>query len=85
MGPRTDLDTVEKKKKNPAPSRELNSRIPIIQVRIPGGGWEFFSSISCPERPWGPTEPPIQLIPGALSLVGREAYHSSPSSAEVEE
>jgi hypothetical protein len=35
----------------------------------------------------GPTQPPIQWIPGALSLgvkrPGREADHSSPSSAEV--
>jgi hypothetical protein len=36
-----------------------------------------------------PTQPPIQLIQGALSLVvkrpGREAHHSPPSSAEVKE
>jgi hypothetical protein len=35
----------------------------------------------------GPTQPPIQWIPGALSLEvkrpGREADHSLPSSAEV--
>jgi hypothetical protein len=35
----------------------------------------------------GPTQPPIQWIPGALSLEvkrpGREADHSPPSSAEV--
>jgi hypothetical protein len=37
----------------------------------------------------GPTQPPIQWVPGALSLgvkrPGREADHSSPSSAEVKE
>jgi hypothetical protein len=37
----------------------------------------------------GPTQPPIHWVPGALSLVvkrpGREADHSPPSSAEVEE
>jgi hypothetical protein len=37
----------------------------------------------------GPTQPPIQWVPGALSLVvkrpGREADHSPPSSAEVKE
>jgi hypothetical protein len=37
----------------------------------------------------GPTQPPIQWVPGALSLgvkrPGREAYHSPPSSAEVKE
>jgi len=36
----------------------------------------------------GPTQPPIQWIPGALSLgvkrPGREADHSHPSSAEVQ-
>jgi hypothetical protein len=35
----------------------------------------------------GPTQPPIQCVPGALSLgvkrPGREADHSPPSSAEV--
>jgi hypothetical protein len=35
----------------------------------------------------GPTQPPIQWVPGALSLgvkqPGREVDHSSPSSAEV--
>jgi hypothetical protein len=37
----------------------------------------------------GPTQPPIQLVPGSLSLgvkrSGREASHSSSSSAEVKE
>jgi hypothetical protein len=37
----------------------------------------------------GPTQPPIQWVPGALSLcvkrTGREVDHSPPSSAEVEE
>jgi hypothetical protein len=37
----------------------------------------------------GPTQPPIQWIPGALSLEvkrpGREADHSPPSSDEVKE
>jgi hypothetical protein len=37
----------------------------------------------------GPTQPPIQLVPGALSLgikrPGREAYHSFLSSAVVKE
>jgi hypothetical protein len=37
----------------------------------------------------GPTQPPIQWLPGALSLgvkrAGREADHSPPSSAEVKE
>jgi hypothetical protein len=37
----------------------------------------------------GPTQPPIQWVPAALSLrvkrLGREGDHSSPSSAEVKE
>jgi hypothetical protein len=37
----------------------------------------------------GPTQPPIQWIPGAFSLgvkrPGREADHSPPSSAEIKE
>jgi hypothetical protein len=37
----------------------------------------------------GPTQPPIQWVPGAFSLgikrSGREADHSPPSSAEVKE
>jgi hypothetical protein len=37
----------------------------------------------------GPTQPPIQWVPGALSLEvkrpGHEADHSPPSSAEIKE
>jgi len=37
----------------------------------------------------GPTQSPIQLVPGALSLgikwPGREADHAPPSSAQVKE
>jgi hypothetical protein len=37
----------------------------------------------------GPTHPPIQWVPGALSVgvrrPGREADHSPPSSAEIKE
>jgi hypothetical protein len=37
----------------------------------------------------GPTQTPIQWVPGALSLgvkqLGREADHSPPSSAKVKE
>jgi hypothetical protein len=45
----------------------------------------LFTTVSRPTL--GPTQPPIQWIPGALSLgvkrPGREANHSPPSSAEV--
>jgi hypothetical protein len=55
---------------------------------IPGGAWKFFSSPPYPERLWGL---PSLLSSGyqGLSLrvkrPGREADHSPPSSAEVEE
>jgi hypothetical protein len=53
----------------------------------PGRGWELFSSPPHPNRLWGSTQPPIQWVPGALSLrvkqPGREAYLSPPSSAVV--
>jgi hypothetical protein len=45
----------------------------------------LFSTASRPDL--GPTQPPIQLVPGATSLrinwSGREADHSFPSSVEV--
>jgi hypothetical protein len=51
----------------------------------PGRDWEFFSSASTPAL--GPTQPPIQWVPGSLTLgvklPGREADHSPSSSAEV--
>jgi hypothetical protein len=51
----------------------------------PGGGKNFHFSMSSRLAP-GPTQPPIQWLPGALSLrvtrPGREADHSPPSSAE---
>jgi hypothetical protein len=58
------------------------------RVRFPGGlGIFLFTSASRPDL--GPTQPPIQWVPEALSLgvkrPGREADHSSPSSAEVKE
>jgi hypothetical protein len=51
-----------------------------------GGGNNFHFSMS--SRPaLGPTQPPIQWVPGALSpgvkRPGREADHSPPASAEV--
>jgi hypothetical protein len=50
-------------------------------------GLEIFLFITASRTALGPTQPPIQWVPGALSLgvkrPGREADHSPPSSAEV--
>jgi hypothetical protein len=52
-------------------------------------GLGIFLFITASRTALGPTQPPIQWAPGALSLEvkrpGREADHSSPSSAEVKE
>jgi hypothetical protein len=58
-----------------------------IGVRYPAGASIFpLSSVSRPAL--GPTQPPVQRVPGVLSpgvkvRPGRDADHSSPSSAEV--
>jgi hypothetical protein len=52
-------------------------------------GWSsrFFTSPRRPHRLWGPPQPPIQWVPGALSpevkRPGREADHLPPTSAEI--
>jgi hypothetical protein len=55
------------------------------RVRFPARAGNF----SLLRTALGPTQPPIQWVPGALSLgvkrPGREADHSPPSSAEVRE
>jgi hypothetical protein len=52
-------------------------------------GLGIFLSTTAFRPALGPTHPPIQWVPGALSLrvkrPGREADHSPPSSAEVKE
>jgi hypothetical protein len=52
-------------------------------------GLEIFLFTTALRTAQGPTRPPIQWVPGALSLEversGREADHLPPSSAEVEE
>jgi hypothetical protein len=50
-------------------------------------GWEFFFFTTASRQALGPTQPPIQWVPGVISLAiklpGREADQSPPSSAEV--
>jgi hypothetical protein len=43
-----------------------------VGVRIPGGGKNFHLSMSCIPA-LGPTQPPIQWVPGALSPRGKAA------------
>jgi hypothetical protein len=58
-----------------------------FRVRFPEGAGNF--SLHRVQNGSGPTQPPIQCVPGALSLrakrPGREADNSPPSSAEVKE
>jgi hypothetical protein len=60
----------------------------ISRVRFPVGAGNF-SLTTASRTVLGPTQPPIQWVPGAFSLgvkrTGREAHHSPPSSAEVKE
>jgi hypothetical protein len=53
--------------------------------KIPGRG-KIFLSFTASRLALGPTHPPIQWVPGAISLgvkgPGREADHSLPCSAE---
>jgi hypothetical protein len=57
-----------------------------VGVRVPVRS-RMFCSPCPPDRLWEPTEPPIQLVPGALSTEvkrpGREAGHSPPTNVEV--
>jgi hypothetical protein len=57
-------------------------------VRFPTGLGIFLFTIASITA-LGPTQPPIQWVPGALSLgvkqQGREADHSPPPSAKVKE
>jgi hypothetical protein len=56
------------------------------RVRFPVGLGIFLVS-NMSRTDLGPTQPPIQWVPGALSLgvkrPGHEAHHSSPSTTEV--
>jgi hypothetical protein len=53
---------------------------------IPDRGKRFFCAPQRPDRLWGPTQPAIKWVPGALSpgvkRPGREAHHSPPSEVK---
>jgi hypothetical protein len=59
------------------------------RVRFPALGLGIFLFTTASRTALGPTQPPIQWVPGALPLgvkrLGREADHSPPSNAEVKE
>jgi hypothetical protein len=56
-----------------------------IEVRSPAEVKGFFLSPLCPDRHWGPLSSLYRgSFPGAKSRPGRDADHSPPSSAEVE-
>jgi hypothetical protein len=59
----------------------------MIRGSSPGRGWKFFSLTLASRPALGPTQPPMQWVPGALSLgvkwPGRETDHSPPSSTEA--
>jgi hypothetical protein len=58
----------------------------VSRVRFPAG-LGIFLLTTASRTALGPTQPPIQRVPGVLSLgekrPGREADHSPPSNAEV--
>jgi hypothetical protein len=67
----------------------LVSIVTRLQVGQPGfNSWQgFFSSPLCPNQLLGPTHPPIQWVPGALSpgvkQSGHKADNSHPFSSKV--
>jgi hypothetical protein len=59
-----------------------------IEVRSPAEARDFSSKL-CVQTAMGPTQPSVQWVPGGSFLGGkarrgRDADHSPPSSAEVE-
>jgi hypothetical protein len=68
---------------NWAPRRFVHDQV----LRNLERGSKIFSPLRRPDRLWGPTQPPIEWVPGALSpgvkWTGRETDHSPPTSAEI--
>jgi hypothetical protein len=64
----------------------LGNRMIRVQILVEAGNF-LFDTTSSPAL--GPTQPPIQWVPEAISLgvkwLEREADHLPPSSAEVKE
>jgi hypothetical protein len=60
-----------------------------MRIRVPAGELGIFLFTTASRQALGPTQPPMQWGPEALSLgtkrPGREADHSPPSSAEIKE
>jgi hypothetical protein len=60
-----------------------------VRFSVGGGGLGIFLFTTASRMALGPTQPPIQWVPDALSLgvkrPGREVDHLPPSSVEVKE
>jgi hypothetical protein len=50
----------------------------------PRRGQRIFPLASVSRPSLGPAQPPVQCVPGVKARPGRDADHSPPSSAEVE-
>jgi hypothetical protein len=67
----------------------LRAGLPGDRGSIPGRGERIFPLDSVSRSALGPTQPPVQWVPvdpfpGAKARPGRDADHSPPSSAEIE-
>jgi hypothetical protein len=78
------------KEKSLSPGRESNPGRPVCSLaEALTAGYIMILFTTASRTALGPTQPPIQWVPGDLSLgvkrQGCEADHSPPSSAEVKE
>jgi hypothetical protein len=67
----------------------LRAELPGYRGSIPSSGERIFPLASVSRPALGPTQPPVQWVlggpfPGGKARPGRDADHSPPSSAEVE-